>query len=215
MDKKKQGNRQRSARRPTAFQAGSFDPGSPTWCATHILRDEFVPTDGQLADEFFRAGDAVVRHFRCGKSLGHAEHLFRPVAFLFRHAIEVALKHTIDAACSAEHIERNEKVEKVLRAHSLHPLWEVARSAIDARWPDEDPREPNAVGVVIQDLHGVDKTGQSLRYVRDTGQQRTSKNLPECADLEHLRDRVKVVLNFLSGCAGEFESNAESQREYE
>ena len=214
MEKKKP-NKQRSAKRPTVFRAGSFDPGSPTWCATHILRDEFVPRDGQLAYEFFRAGDAVVRHLRCGESLGHAEYLFRPVTLLFRHAIELALKKTIDAACSAEHIERNEKVEKVLRAHSLHPLWEVARSAIDARWPDEDPREPNTVGLVIQDLHDVDKTGQNLRYVRDTSQQRTAQRFPDSVDLEHLRDRVKAVLDFLGGCAGEFESNAESHREYE
>lgn len=214
MEKKKP-NKQRSAKRPTVFRAGSFDPGSPTWCATHILRDEFVPRDGQLADEFFRAGDAVVRHLRCGESLGHAEYLFRPVAFLFRHAIELALKQTIDAACRAEHIERNAPVEEVLGAHSLHPLWEVARRGINARWPDEDPREPNAVGALIQDLHGVDKTGQNLRYVRDTSQQRTAQRFPDSVDLEHLRDRVKAVLDFLGGCAGEFESNAESHREYE
>ena len=110
MDKKKQVNKQRAAQRPTAFRAGSFDPGSPTWCATHVLRDEFVPRDGQLANEFFRAGDAVVRHLRCGKSLGHAEYLFRPVAFLFRHAIEIALKDAIDAACRAELIERHAEV---------------------------------------------------------------------------------------------------------
>ncbi len=196
-------------------EAGALADRVGTKTLAGRLRDEFVPSDGQLADEFFRAGDAVVRHLRCGESLGHAEYLFRPVAFLFRHAIEVALKHVIDAACRAEHIERTERIEEVLRAHSLHPLWEVARRGIDARWPDEDPREPNAVGVVIQDLHGVDKTGQSLRYVRDTDQQRTAKNLPECVDLEHLRDRAKAVLDFLGGCAGEFESNAERQREHE
>jgi hypothetical protein len=215
MDKKKQPSRQRSARRPNAFQEGSFDPGSPTWCATHILRDDSATNDGQVAGEFFRAGDAVISHAGCGRQLGHGEHLFRPVAYLLRHAIELALKHTIEMACRAAHIERTERVEEVLRAHSLHPLWKVARRAIDARWPGADPREPNAVGAVIQDLHSIDKTGPKLRYSRDTRRQHTSQSFPDTVDLHHLRDRVKEVLGFLSGCAGEFDSNAESQRECE
>ena len=63
--------------------------------------------------------------------------------------------------------------------------------------------------------HARFKTGQNLRYVRDTSQQRTAQRFPDSVDLEHLRDRVKAVLDFLGGCAGEFESNAESHREYE
>lgn len=215
MDKKQQPGKQRSAGRPNAFREGSFDPGSPTWCATYILRDDSSTDDGQVAGEFFRAGDAVINHAGCGRQLGHGEHFFRPVAFLLRHAIELALKHTIEMACRATHIERTERVEDVLRAHSLHPLWEVARRALDARWPGADPREPNAVGSVIQDLHSIDKTGQNLRYSRDTRRQQTSRSFPDTVDLPHLRDRVKAVLDFLGGCAGEFESNAESQREYE
>ena len=69
--------------------------------------------------------------------------------------------------------------------------------------------------MVIQELHGIDKTGQNLRYVRDTSLQRTAKGFPESVDLEHLRNHVEAVLVFLGCCAGEFESNAESQREYE
>jgi len=59
MDKKNQSSRGRATRRPTAFGAGAFDAKSPTWCASHILRDCLVPTDALLANEFFRAGDAV------------------------------------------------------------------------------------------------------------------------------------------------------------
>jgi hypothetical protein len=213
MDKKKQAINQRAAQRPTAFRAGSFDPESPTWCATHILRDGFVPSDGQLPNEFFRAGDAVVQHLRCDETLSHAEYLFRPVAFLFRHAIEIALKCTIDAACRAELIERTERVEEVLSGHSLHPLWQIARRGIDARWPNANPKEPNSVGVVIQELHGIDKTGQNLRYVRDTNLKRTASSFPESVDLEHLRDRVEAVLNFLGGCSVEFEEIAASHRQ--
>ena len=84
------------------LSAGPFDPRSPTLCATRILRGSTWTDDGTLGDAFFRAGDAIVHHLRCGKSLGHAEYLFAPVGFLMRHAVELMLKHTTEMACRAE-----------------------------------------------------------------------------------------------------------------
>lgn len=196
-------------RRASLFAMGQPSPSSPTWCSLKWLTTAQSFDDGRLAEQFMRAADAVVEDRKSGRDHGHADALFMPIAYLFRHAIELKLKHLIRSAGSAELIEISDKIEEKLAGHALHPLWIVARSAIEARWPDEPRLVVNHTEALIQDFHRIDRSGQRLRYTRDLDGASTMKDLPDAVDLEQVREAVQGVFNLLDGCESEFRMIAE------
>lgn len=209
-----------AARRPSAFGSLSdYSPWSPTGCSLQWLRDTHSFNDGMLAEHFLRAAHDIVAHRRCGTDGRHADSLFAPVAYLFRHALELQLKHVIRAAIRVDLLVPSKGMQEALVKHSLHPLWTHARRALKAGWPNEPGNELDRVEAVILDFHGLDSSGQNLRYATDSSGKSTRSTLPEVADLERLRDAVQGVCELLSGCAFAFEeqwqANAEAMRDVE
>jgi len=201
-------------RRASLFAMGQPKLSSPTWCSVKWLTTAQSFDDGRLAEQFMRAANAVVEDRKSGRDHGDADGLFMPIAYLFRHAIELKLKSLIRSAGSAELIEISAKIEEKLEGHALHPLWIVARHAIESRWPDETKLVVNNTEALIQDFHRIDRSGQQLRYTRDLDGASTMKGLPEAVDLEQVREAVQGVFNLLDGCESEFRMIAECLAEH-
>ncbi len=126
----------------------------------------------------------------------NADHYFFPVAYLYRHCIELQLKAVIRAGVSAGVV--SELVENLYGSHDLYKLWTKAREMLQSRWAGA-PREPlDAAEKVILDFHELDKCGQEFRYPHAKDGKRLLSNAPAAVNLEHLKEVVNGVYHFLS-----------------
>lgn len=198
------------------FSAWSPDRSSPTWCSLQWLRGNTYLDAGVLAEQFKRAGDEIINHLKCKPSLLHPDALFMPIAYLYRHALELKLKDLVGLACDAGLIERSNRVEEALEKHHLRRLWNPVRRAIVARWPNEpDVHVIDNTEALIRDFDRIDESGQNLRYTHDLNGQPTSVNYPEGVDLEAFKEAFSGVFHLLDGCSADFTEIVDWKREAE
>lgn len=65
----------------------------------------------------------------------HPDIYFRPVAFLYRHYLEVQLKRIVQLADKLLHTKDR---KQALATHDLLKLWTEARKVLERVWPDAD-----------------------------------------------------------------------------
>jgi hypothetical protein len=139
----------------------------------------------------------------------NADHYFFPVAYLYRHCIELQLKALIRAAVSAGVVsdpgQSLYRKDDLYGSHHLDELWTKAREALLARWAGA-PGEPlDAAETVILDFDELDKCGQEFRYPHRKDGKKHLSSAPPAVNLEHLKEVVDGVHQFL-GAANSFES---------
>jgi hypothetical protein len=76
------------------FLAAAADLSSSTWAALHWLASRNVG-DSFLAQSFKEAGDKIVKELSHGEDLEHGEKFFLPIAYLYRHSLELKMKGII------------------------------------------------------------------------------------------------------------------------
>jgi hypothetical protein len=124
----------------------------------------------------------------------NADHYLFPVAYLYRHCIELQLKSLIRAAVSAGVVSE----PGLYGSHDLDKLWTKAREVLQARWTGA-PREPlDAAERVILDFHELDKCAQAFRYPHAKDGKKLLSSAPPAVNLEHLKEVVDGVYHFLS-----------------
>lgn len=69
------------------FAEGSYGPAQ-----AYLQFAKFHQSDVTLADAFKNAADMIVSQIAEGKLDGHADYYFFPVAYMYRHAVELYLK---------------------------------------------------------------------------------------------------------------------------
>lgn len=173
----------------------------------------FRTDDSQLAEGFKEAADMIVGKLANTKAGKHPDIYFFPVAFLYRHSLELQMKDLLRLAISLKLIEKNETVEKVLGSHSLASLWHHTRLALVAHWPKDPKGTLKGVSAVIQKLHEADSSGQTFRYTKDRDGTSNIQKLPESVSLTRLRDTCEAISNFFYGCSAEFEHMIETDAE--
>jgi hypothetical protein len=181
------------------FLVKAADLSSPTWAALHWLESLNVD-DSFLADAFKEAGDKVIRELSRGERYEHAERFFLPIAYLYRHSLELRMKKVISLAIELQLIEKEKKLSGILRGHNLHRLWNCVKKVAKAYWPNGPQEDLNAAGRIIQEFHNIDKSGQNLRYSKDLSGHSSLEKLPESVELTHLQDVFNAIFNFLHGC---------------
>jgi hypothetical protein len=184
-------------KRRSLFDMNGAGYGSPTWCSLDWINDErFGPE--RIADEFKRAADKLVESLVTDADPMHRDGLFMPVAYLYRHALELKIKHLISLAASCELITEKEQ-KNIAKSHKIVLLWQVAKRALLQRWPRGDRRILNNVEALLTDFHKVDKTGQGLRY-HDTAGARAIEKYPKSIDLLLLKNALDESYVLLDGC---------------
>jgi len=178
------------------FLAKSADPNSPTWASLQWLVSMRVD-DTLLADAFKEAGDKVVEELSRGKEGEHPDMYFLPIAYLYRHALQLKMKRIIRLGIKLYLVELDENLEASLEKHKLHQLWNFTREVIEGYWPKSAKEDLNAAGKIVQEFHKIDKSGQRLRYTKDKDGKSTLAVLPESVQLTHLRDVFEAVFNYL------------------
>jgi hypothetical protein len=118
-----------------------------------------------------------------------------PIAFLYRHCLELRLKELIVQGSALIEVPLNLKLN-----HDLKKLWGLVRKILEKVWPNEPETELEAVEFCIDELDRVDKKSEEFRYpFRKDGEQ----TLPELdhLNIRHFTEVMKGITAFLEGCS--------------
>lgn len=150
---------------------------------------------------FKEAADLILETHLSSKG-PHRDSFLYPVAYLYRHGLELALKELVILCVVAEHYEL-EDVEDILDKHALCPLWNKAKSLI-LEWEPDDKKAAFAEAV-INEFHHLDKDGQTLRYDRKKGTFKYTdytKLLPSHVDVDNLLSTTQALFDYLGEWKG-------------
>ena len=167
------------------------------------------PNLGSHANAFKEAASMIVTNLSEG---GHdpfpCDPFFFPVAYLYRHAIELLLKEAIGYAVRLDLISHSKQLEVVLSSHNLYGLWNKLKPGIKAFWPDAERDSLCAAERIVAQFHRVDKTGQALRYptAKDGAPLPTADGIAlDVVNLQQLGSVAGGLCNFLNGCISGFD----------
>jgi hypothetical protein len=141
-------------------------------------------------DGYMSAGEALVED--CRRNPQERHFLVYPILFVYRHAIELAMKWILMmyGGYSANDIAH----------HDLRQLRKLCREVIDAA-DCSDGSSTDTVEKIIKNMHDLDKSALAFRY----GANKNNKpsKLPEgLYDPENIRDVMSGVGHFFDGTDG-------------
>jgi hypothetical protein len=149
--------------------------------------------EGYSAPEAFKdAADRLVDSIDPGST--EQDHLAVPILFLYRHYLELDLKHVIRSARIALRLK-----EEDLFDHRLLELWKTCRSLLEQIQPNDPSRSFDAVEALIAELFNLDPFATAFRYSHDR-KGNLSLNRLDAVDLRHFRQTIDGVYRFLFGC---------------
>lgn len=120
--------------------------------------------------------------------------LVYPIVFLYRHAIEIALKYLIRLGCRLLDTEPSKLID-----HKLSKLWLNCRPLLEQVWPEGPKEDLDAVGDVIAQFETEDPTAAGYRYPTDTkGQPFHTQH--RVINLRNFAEVANRVLGLLDGC---------------
>lgn len=99
---------------------------------------------------------------------------FLPIAYAYRHALELALKNLLLHALNVDVISdsdlekgKKDNTHNILDGHNLNDLVEVACKVLNLRWPNVDQKDKKQVewmAIFVKIFHELDSDGQHFRY---------------------------------------------------
>ncbi len=188
--------------------------------ADHARLEAFVmPSDGMYITGFQRAADMIVEAAKSDD--GNPDDLIFPVAYLYRHHLELMLKDMIRLGIRIGAIEvrahsnsepcpncGHRKVIKDWQSeHNLHRLWNLVKSLLTEVWPDGPTDDINAAERMILQFHELDSSGQEFRYAKDKKNTPHLQNAPVCVDLVNLKATTDAVSTFLDAAWAGIDNN--------
>jgi len=151
-------------------------------------------TRSGMAEGFKAAADRIVDS--CEENAGHPDVFLYPVAFLYRHYLELQLKNIIliGAELAEEGLD-----PKATWGHDLKKLWATAKKAVFNVWPGGDPNELKVADVAVAEFSVLDFDGQCFRYFEDAKGNTNLKNAPRIICLGNLQSEMNAVFDLLTG----------------
>ncbi len=195
------------------FYVKSANPNLPTWASLGWFESVNMD-DSPLSFAFKECADKSIDGLKKGTSPRHSDMIFLPIAYLYRHSLELKMKQIIRLALKINLIENNGKISKLLDSgHELYPLWNYVKKCVVSFWPEAPDNDLTTVERIVQILHNIDKSGQELRYTKNSKGQSSLSNLPNSVDLIHFKDVFEGVFNLLDGCEFAFEDTFNNMHE--
>lgn len=153
---------------------------------------------------------AVAAYEYAVESRSSPEYMLFPIAFAWRHYLEIALKDIIAAGGELAGDEWWHPA-----GHKLLDLWRDARPHIIQLG---DPNAPELANVEhnIREFHRIDPGGDGFRYTLDVNLTTASlANAPASVSLRLLHEAMDAVYMFLSAVKSELSSRLDYVAEYE
>jgi hypothetical protein len=113
------------------------------------------------AEGYKRAADLLVQHVADTQS--NQDYLIYPIVFLYRQALEIALKHLLYKGSLL--LDRDSGIPK---QHRLVPVWQQCRAIIEEVWPEGPRDELDSVGEILHQFDYRDPVSTVFRYPVDT-----------------------------------------------
>jgi hypothetical protein len=151
-----------------------------------------MPSEGTYIVGFQRAADMIVDTAQTDAL--NPDDLFFPVAYLYRHHLELMLKELVRLGIGLGALDG---CEKILGEHNLHKLWNNAKQLIKLVWPDSPDDDVKAAEHLILEFHKLDPTGQAFRYARGKNGSPHLQGVPERVGLDNLKAAVDALSRFL------------------
>jgi len=160
----------------------------------------FYADDSSISQQYLRCADMAIWAQENDPSQPHPDGLFMPIAYLYRHSIELALKSIIRTMHNAGRISELPNLD----IHKIIPLWNVVRPVLIDTWPNEARSPVNNTQALLEDLQKIDKSGQNLRYTHEKSGNKTSDKFPKVVRLELLQQAMHEVHTFISSCESHY-----------
>jgi hypothetical protein len=156
----------------------------------------------QHSEAFKLAAEMIINSHENAPRSPHHDELSFPVAYLYRHCLELKLKKITMIGIHLNILQRSDKILDLLnKKHGLAKLWTKAKAVINERWAGAEQESPKAVEAVINEFHQADPSGQAFRYCTDSnGKRFRHERLPDHISLATLRETMDAVCTFLDAC---------------
>ena len=177
-----------------------FEEGSDWWnnAVTDFRPGDWYP----YVEGYRRAADVLVQHV--AKHRSDTDLLVYPIAFLYRHYLELHLKTLIQEGSKLQ-----ESQPKPRHTHDLGQLWQECRSVLEGLSTQCPEADLDAVEACIRELSEIDPRSMAFRYPVDkTGS-------PSCSQLGRvsLRQMAEVMAR-LAGLLDAIETEADLELEF-
>jgi hypothetical protein len=175
----------------------------------------FIYAKSMVAQGYRDAAERIIASVEAQISPPYPDMLFCPVAFLYRHFLELAMKDLLRDGLRLGAIEATCRLDKALEEHDLQALWRRTRILLERVFAEADREPIDAVEEVVLAFHSLDPKGQAFRYRHDKGGQPQLQNAPKAVDLVKMREVMRGVCAFLQGCGDAITEIIRSQPENE
>lgn len=156
--------------------------------------------DVLLPTAYKEAAAMIITSIEEGNLGGHPDIYFFPIAYLYRHGIELFLKILVTRGIQMSILDEGEKLKSILGSHALIPLWNRARVVLENVWPHGDKSDLHNVERIIQEFHNADRSGQNFRYSQSKDGKRTSEGFPVSVNLSELKRTCEGLFGFFGAC---------------
>ena len=147
-----------------------------------------------------RARDAIWSRVEENPRLAGIGYLVFPMVFLYRHFIELSIKHVIALGRCLE----GDAFEFPTH-HKLKVLWTEARALIERIASGESTDDLDAMGVMIEQFDKIDRESFAFRYPA-TKDGKPSIVLIQDLNLEVFHSGIEKMASFFEGCRSQFEA---------
>lgn len=151
------------------------------------------------AEAFLRAAEMVLDGIAADRR-DHHDELFFPVAYLYRHCLELKLKDLVRIGIARGFFTKK-SVDAIIGKHALLPLWQAVRRFLESEWQGAPSNPLDGIETVVKQFNKADPDGQTLRYDRDRkGRLNSHEKLPRFIGQRNLRKTMAGVFNLLDTC---------------
>lgn len=154
---------------------------------------EIFPYYPYRAEAFKHGADVLLDAHLAGDNKWLRNEVFFPIAYLYRHAMELYLKDIIRSGVGLGIVTTG---EVPTRSHNLSHLWSLEKRAIVTIWSDGE--EVTTVEQVVKEFFAVDPKGEIFRYDSDTSLLPQLRGMPEAIDPIRLRQTMERTFSFLN-----------------
>ena len=172
--------------RRTAFASGSNS--SLNACVGWALSRRSL-AQGAYSRGYRTAAESLLATVQCGGM--SPDIAVWPLAFLWRHHVELSLKEVIWHGCMLEEVPL-----KVPGHHNLTELWRLALPAISRA--GDDPAALTNVGAILEEISSLDPTAAGFRYPFECDHRTESLKVPpNLVNLSSIDEAMRSVADFL------------------
>ena len=167
-----------------------------------------LPEDWErlYVDGFKQAADCVVCARRAAPGPPYGDELLFPVAFLYRHYIELKLKQLLWYGQQLRLVPPGK-----IKGHKLTPIWTKARTFLEERWAGADPTPLDAIEEVISEFEHIDPKGLGFRYHIALDDTPLLQQCPDRVSLARLKETMDKVYYFFDCCSDALENDLEEK----